>query len=250
MTVLLIRANRNDVDRDALRELGIDSLTDPYLSIAPVANPEGAKRLLAVLDSDEPSWLVVTSANALTHWYQQCPPGELEGILGKNPAISYAAIGAQTADVLRVFGVADILIPPVNDSRSLADVMAESEPRPVAIPSGNISMRSIPERLTPEGFEVIEEVFYATGAVSETPRSVGLISSGDIKTVVLRSPSAARTFFLFNPTVPRALRVVCGGQTTAAEARRLGCENPVISPDPSPKTLARTIAGLKGMGSK
>jgi uroporphyrinogen-III synthase len=250
MTVLLIRANRNNVDRDALAALGIDSLTDPYLTIRSVDNPQGAIRLLNLLASTEPVWLVITSANALTYWYQQCPGGELENLLGKNPAISYAAIGEQTASVLRAFGVRDILVPPVNDSRSLADIMAEGPGCPVVIPSGNISMKSIPERLVPEGFEVIEEVFYATEPVTEVPRSLALIQRGVITSVVLRSPSAARAFFSFVGELPRGFTVICGGNTTAREARRLGADRAIVASDPSPQAIARTVLEHSQIGHR
>lgn len=249
MTVLLVRANRNDVDRDALLAVGIDSLTDPYLTIAAVPNAAGALRLLEALGREEPVWLVITSANALTHWYQQCPPGALEAILGKTPEILYGAIGQQTASVLAVFGVGDVVVPGVNDSRSLADIIATYPPSPVVIPSGTISMKSLPQRLVPEGFEVIEEVFYSTEPATEIPRSVALIAEGKIDTVVLRSPSAARAFCALNPHVPPGFRVVCTGETTAAEARRLGVQAPLVTSDPTPITLAKTLASLPRKGT-
>jgi uroporphyrinogen-III synthase len=244
MTVLLLRANRNNVDRDALLEFGIDSLTEPYLSIRPVANVEGATRLLEILGRPDPVWLIITSANALTHWYDQCPPGALEALLGKAPQIRYAAIGEQTADVLRSFGVSDILVPTTKDSRTLAELIAEFPPSAVVIPGGTISMKSLPSRLVPAGFDVVGEVFYATEPVHDTPRSVALIAQGVIDTVLLRSPSAARTFFAFNPHPPSSLMVVCGGETTAAEVRALGFSRVVVAPDPSPAAIARVIASL------
>ena len=46
MSVLLLRANRNEHDADALRARGLDVVVDPYLHIAQVDNPDGAARLL------------------------------------------------------------------------------------------------------------------------------------------------------------------------------------------------------------
>jgi len=46
MTTLLIRPNRNEVDRAALETYGIDTLIDPYLQIEKVSNHEGASRLV------------------------------------------------------------------------------------------------------------------------------------------------------------------------------------------------------------
>lgn len=248
MTVLLIRANRNVDDRDALLAEGIDSHTDPYLAIRAVENPSGAQRLVSVLEASDPVWLVITSQNALTYWYQQAPAGSLEALLGKSSHLRYAAIGQTTAQVLAVFGVHNIVIPEGRNSASLADLIAQSPPCPVVIPAGNISMRSLPRRLAPEGFEIVEEVFYATEPVVVTPRTVSLVMAGEIDTVLVRSPSAARAFSRFVPHIPRTLRIVCGGETTAHEVRRLGFAHPLVAEDPSPSAVARFIAGIGPIG--
>jgi uroporphyrinogen-III synthase len=250
MTVLLIRANRNSDDRDALLEFGVASHTDPYLAISLVPNPAGALKLLDRLEHSNPVWLVITSQNALTYWYQQCPAGSLEALLGKTPHLRYAAIGALTAEVLRVFGVKDILIPDSRDSASLAELIAQHPSGTVVIPSGNIAMRSIPEKLTPLGFEIVEEVFYATTLVQNPPPSLALIQAGKVDTVLLRSPSAARALFSFVPHIPSSLSIVCGGETTAREVRRLGFPNPLVAPDPTPRAVARFIAENRSQGGR
>jgi uroporphyrinogen-III synthase len=250
MTVLLIRAHRNSDDRDALMNLGVASHIDPYLAVSSVENPEGALRLLDRLENSDPVWLVITSQNALTYWYQQCPAGSLEALLGKAPHISYAAIGELTSRVLQVFGVQDILVPNTKDSASLANLIAKNPLSTVVIPTGNIAMRSLPEALSPLGFEIVEEVFYATSFVQTTPPSVALIESGKIDTVLLRSPSAARALVSFVPQIPETLTVVCGGETTAREMRRSGYSNPLVAPDPAPHAVARFIAEKTGQGGR
>lgn len=250
VTVLLIRANRNSDDRDALLDFGVASHIDPYLAISLVENSAGAMRLLDRLENSDSAWLVITSQNALTYWYQQCPVGSLEALLGKTPHLRYAAVGALTAEVLRMFGVKDILMPDSRDSASLADLIAQHPPGTVVIPSGNIAMRSVPKTLEPLGFEIVEEVFYATGVVQNPPPSLALIQSGKLDTVLLRSPSAARAFFSFVHDIPRSLTIICGGETTAGEVRRLGFPNPRVAPDPNPRAVARFIAENRGQGGR
>lgn len=244
MTVLLIRANRNGVDRDALSDRGIDSLTDPYVAITAVPNPRGAQRLLDVLERENPVWLVITSHNALAYWHQQCPPGVLEALLARKPGIMCGAIGQQTASALTQFGVRDVVVPTLNDSRSLAEIIATHPPSVVVVPSGTLAMTSLGEGLVPRGFQMVDEVFYATTPVTETPPSVALIAAGALDAVVVRSPSAARSFCAFNPTLPPGFAVVCTGETTAAEARRLGVVGAIVTPNPTPEALADTIASL------
>ena len=67
--VLLIRAAGNENDQLALKEVGIESIIDPYLKIAPAKDPAGAFELLAELKSaKEPTWVIATSANSLRYW--------------------------------------------------------------------------------------------------------------------------------------------------------------------------------------
>jgi len=241
VTTLLIRPNRNEPDRDALVARGLDVAVDPFLTISGFPNPEGALRLLDALRSSEPVWLVVTSLNAWENWIAQLPEGLVEAELVSNPMIRCAAIGEATARVITDLGIADVVIPGQNDGLSLAEVIGRGDPGPVVLPSGSISMRSIPDTLVPMGFSVLEEVFYVTETVTETPQSVADIESGAITSVVFRSPSAVRAFFHFVPHPPPTLALVCGGRTTAREVSRCGAEPTVISALPTPESVADAV---------
>ncbi|HLP23114.1 MAG TPA: hypothetical protein VK139_03625, partial [Microbacteriaceae bacterium] len=61
MSVLLIRANRNEVDAEALAAFGIDCIIDPFMTITPRENDTGVARMRAALEDGEPSWLIATS---------------------------------------------------------------------------------------------------------------------------------------------------------------------------------------------
>jgi uroporphyrinogen-III synthase len=241
MTTLLIRPNRNEPDRAALEAKGLPVVVDPFLTIEQVPNPEGARRLVDALATGEPCWLVVTSHNAWENWLAQCIPGELENIIVNHPALRCGAIGETTATVLTDLGVAEVTIPGRNDGESLAGLIAHSAPCPVVLPSGSISMRNIPDTLVPQGFQVLEEVFYATDQVVAVPTSVAAIESGEVTSVVFRSPSAVRAFFHFVPTPPATLALVCGGRTTAREVARMGAEATVISATPTPESVAEAV---------
>lgn len=241
MTTLLIRPNRNEPDRVALAAKGLTVLVDPFLTIEQVPNPEGAKRLLDTLRTGEPCWLVVTSHNAWESWLAQCAPGELEDTIVHHPAVHCGAIGETTATILTDLGVSRVTIPGRNDGESLAELIAQTPPCPVVLPSGSISMRSIPRTLAPKGFQVVEEVFYTTDRVVKVPSSVAAVESGEVTSVVFRSPSAVRALFHFVPTPPATLALVCGGRTTAQEVSRLGAEATVISATPTPESVAEAV---------
>lgn len=240
MSILLIRANRNDVDQAALDVHGVESIVDPYLSISKVNNPGGIARLREALIAPGSKWLVVTSTNALSFFQAELNPGELEQIIQTAPDLNFAAIGAQTEKLLNDLGAHNVLRASEADSDSLASVIAKTEPCPVIIPSSSIAMKSLSRTLITHGFELVEEVIYATEAVTRFPTSVKQIANGQISGVLLRSPSAARAFVDFNGVVD--LPVFCAGRTTAAQAGMLGLSVSAVSVDPSPETVALTIS--------
>jgi uroporphyrinogen-III synthase len=241
MTVLLIRPNRNEPDQEAISGRGFAVTVDPFLTISRVDNPEGATRLLGLLQSGEPAWLVVTSLNAWDNWLAQLPQGAVEQAIANNQTVRCGAIGETTAEVLYALGVQEVAIPSKRDGLSLADLIAQSDPCSVVVPSGSISMRSIPDTLAPRGFPVIEEVFYQTEIVPEKPVSIEKIHSGEVTSVVFRSPSAVRAFFHFVPEPPASLALVCGGRTTAREVERCGALPTIISAGPTPAEVAEAV---------
>ena len=248
MKVLLVRANRNEVDCDALATVGIDTVIDPYLSITAVPNREGARALVAKLEAPEKKWLVITSQNALEFWRSQLPVGALEHALPEAHA-HYAALGARTAALLKNLGAPEVTVPDNNTSQRLADIIAMGPPMPVLLPSGSISMKALPEALPPKGFNVYEEVFYITEATHPAPPSAGKTEQWGIDAVLLRSPSAARAFVEANPLAQDSLSIICGGPTTARHLRKLGWDPALVSPDPEPTTLAHAVAEHFGVPS-
>lgn len=240
MTILLIRANRNDVDQVALQACGVSSVIDPYLNITNAKNERGIARMRDALLAPGKKWLVATSTNALSYFEAGLKPGELQKIIQSQSDLSFAAIGSQTQKQLSNLGAVDVVRADEADSLSLSTVLAQTEPCPVIIPSSSIAMKTLSNTLRQGGFELVEEVIYRTEPVEHIPPSVARISSGQISGVLLRSPSAARAFVDFNGVVD--IPVFCAGGTTAAQARALGLTVAAISPDPRPETVALTTS--------
>lgn len=239
-TVLLIRANRNEVDAAALSELGIASVTDPYLSITSSQNIAGARRMLEALRSNQPTWLIATSTNALSFFEDLLDSGELEQVIRSNRSLRFAAIGEQTQRELEQRGAVAVVTPWQAYADSLADILVQSQPCRVVIPSGSIAMNTLNTALTEHGFEIVSGVVYNTDTVHDTPESVVSVLSGRISAVLFRSPSAVRAFHSFNGVANIA--VFCAGTTTARQAELLGYTVTAISENPSPESVAHTIA--------
>ena len=251
MTVLLIRANRNEVDALELAAVGVTSLVDPYLEISGLSNHDGADRMLSAIESAEgnsvPTWLVVTSTNALECFERLLEPGSLGRAIRNTEHLKFAAIGEMTAEQLLDRGADQVLTPrgfnPMAkvDSQSLADLLCQTPAGIAVIPSGSLAMEGLSRNLIDHGFEVVSELVYQTREAHSTPSSVSKIQQGQIEAVLLRSPSAARAFVRFNG-LPRNIKVFCAGQTTASQVRELGLVVTAVSDDPSPLSVARTIA--------
>jgi uroporphyrinogen-III synthase len=244
---LLIRANQNEADAEALKGYGIESVIDPYLSISLVPNEVGARKMLEVLKSEDLKWLVITSTNVLSYWSALLEPGELESSIANATNTSFAAIGSRTKEQLTKLGVKQVLVASKKDSLSLAGQIAQTTPIKVILPTGSISMKNIPETLEGKGFEIISQVVYHTESVKNEPPSVAGVIAGLFDCVILRSPSAARAFLSFNPN-PN-LRIVCAGATTATEVEKLGHSVSAVAYDPGPEALARATSEALRRGS-
>ena len=240
MKILLIRPNRNEADAAALAEFGIETEIDPYLEISQVNNVLGAQKMLESLRSKTEKWLILTSSNSLQYWQNLLAPGELEKVVFESESIQFAAIGQQTSRQLFALGANEVVVANRFDSESLAQTLAGGIPIPAVIPAGSIAMRTLDNSLSGLGFDVISEVVYQTNPVVTAPNSVGQIAAGVFDAVLLRSPSAARTFLSMNPS-PR-LRIICGGNTTAKAVRDLGAKPDLISADPSPEAIAKAVS--------
>jgi uroporphyrinogen-III synthase len=240
MKILLIRPNRNDADAAALAKFGIKTEIDPYLEISQVNNVLGAQKMLDALRSKAEKWLILTSSNSLQYWQNLLSPGELEKVVFESESIQFAAIGQQTKKQLFALGANEVVVADRFDSASLAKTLSGGKPIPVVIPAGSIAMQTLDNSLSGLGFDVISEVVYQTNPVLTAPNSVRQIAAGVFDSVLLRSPSAARTFLSKNPS-PR-LSIICGGNTTAKAVQALGVKPDLIAADPSPDAIAKAVS--------
>lgn len=240
-SVLLIRPRRNEDDRAALDTRGIKTLVEPWLEVSAVPNKAGALRLIDLLSQPGTKWLVVTSLNAIDFWQQQLPEGLLVETIARHPSIRFAAIGESTDRRARELGARDVLLAHEGTSRYVADAIGSTTPAPIVLPSGSISMRSIPDTLAPKGFTVHEEVFYKTTVLDSAPPSAAQLRRGELDAVVVRSPSAARALHQHCPEPHPRVMLIATGPTTAREMERLNLRVSATSPGSSPDAVAETV---------
>jgi uroporphyrinogen-III synthase len=257
--VLLIRANGNDADANALNALGVLTVSEAYLEIGPVQAVGPAKRLLEALETAD--WLIASSVNGIKFWGDIVGHALLTATVtaAAKRGLRFAAIGAATANALKKIGGTNVVVPEVSYSYSLAQSVISAHgfqakgevfAKPIAVvPSGNLSIETLIHELADAGWSVRSEVVYTTAPVNETPKSVQRIANGEFSAVLLRAPSAAKAFNFF--VGPTDLPVICGGETTASAARELGLNVVAVCHSPSPAIAAQTVYEyIKGPGAE
>jgi uroporphyrinogen-III synthase len=225
--VLLIRANRNEDDAKALAELGLETVIDPYLTIEPTQNTGAVNQVIAALAvADENTWFVLTSANGINFLADVIGREALRAALD-NSNVKFAAIGESTKLVLESYGVREILMPKVADSKHLAEALIAIGPGTAIWPRSAIAMKSFPNQLVEAGWRLFDPAVYETKTIETEPESAKRAMRGDFSSIVVLSPSAGRALAKY--VSPKELtrvgtELVCMGQTTATALKELGFE--------------------------
>ena len=250
--VLLIRADGNQDDAQALTELGIDSVIDPYIRIDRAPDDSEAQRLLAEISKPGNKWLIATSVNAIRCFAELVDPQVLRAAIAASCDLKFAAVGERTAQALREIGADEVLTPELSDSAALATMLAElgqsdsSQGVPTAIiPSGLLAMKTLPNKLETAGWNLIQGVVYTTITVDTEPATAAAARANEFSAVIFRSPSAARAFLSFvpNPQMP----LIAAGFTTAKVIQDAGLAVASIPSNPTPKSVAAAVSEiLKG----
>ena len=244
MKVLLVRpaasplSEEIDRDADALRAIGVEAVSDPYVEVVPCVDSGIKQRVSDLLAALIPgTWLVATSAMG---------PRSLRALVaGAIPTsgIRAAGVGPATASALRDLGFADVLIPRRATGSALADELLTFPPGRAVIPQGSQALPVVAERLRTAGWDVQPVVIYTTQTVAHEPSTSAELRSGGFAAVLLRSPSAARAVAEFAPglTTP----VITTGPTTTAAASALGFTVAAEATDSTSAALASAVANFR-----
>ena len=247
--ILLIRASGNENDAEALAQVGLTSVIEPFLRMEANKNPDGANHLLAELKSAEPStWVIATSANSIQYWAEIVGVKTLKDALSENQHLRFAAVGSSTAKLFRDYGAKEILLPPLSSGRELLKELLLNPPARAIMPIGSLTLHELQDGLIEAGWKVTSREVYTNEIVTAEPEVVNRLKNNEFGALILRSPSAVRALlhFLPHPTVP----LVCGGQSAASELLKVGLQPAGISENPDPHALAQLVEEIVKGGSK
>jgi hydroxymethylbilane synthase len=243
--VLLVRADTDDPDREALAAFGIPAISDPHLRKAARRDDAGLEHLLALLADPAPgTWLIATSPSAVPALAAAVGERRLTACIAAAVAAGAraAATGERTANTLRDAGFADVAMPAAERSSAsgLLDLLAAHDAGSALLPLGAQALRTIPDGLRSRGWQVHETVVYDTEEALDRPPSALLLEAGQVSAVVLRSPSAVRAV-LRHARPAESVHVVCAGPTTARAASAAGLRVSAVSLSPDPAALAVAV---------
>lgn len=223
--VLLIRPDGNESDADALRQVGLDSVIAPLLSLT--ACPTAATRELAgvLAQAQAGWWLVLTSPRAWSLWRQSVPDLDVRLAAAAARGLQVACVGAVTTASLPE---SPLVTPMTSTGISAEDLLealldaAPSTSRPQAILPLSARARSVlVDGLRNAGWQVHHAAVYDTRRVATAPTAIDDLAEGRFAGVVVRSPSAAEALADF-AAIPDSTTVFAVGPISAARCRKHG----------------------------
>jgi uroporphyrinogen-III synthase len=249
LRVLVTRPARQSADFiAALRALGAEPIPFPTIEIVPLEDTssldEAIRRISSPPSEDGYDWLVLTSANGVTAWWDRLEAAGLDArcLAG----LKIVAIGPATAAALKQRSIIPDLVPQVYTAEGI--LAAFDRLGPVAgqrflLARADIARRALAKGLAARGAQVDEIAAYRTVPVPHGPMppAVEIVTftssstvQGFVNCLAGRSPAE----------VLQHSQVVCIGPITAATAQDLGLPVTAVAEE---YTIEGLLAALKSL---
>jgi len=219
---------------DRLRELGAEPVLLPTITIQPPRDLAPLDR--ALLHLDRYDWLILTSANTVTHIGQRLAALNLDPVW---PAV--AVIGPATSKALQEYGITPAVMPGKHVAEALfASLHDDLSGARVLLPQGDRARPVLADLLRGAGAEVDTVIAYE----NVRPEIDPALLADPFDAVTFTSSSTVQNFVeLFDDplVVIGAARIACIGPVTADTARELGLPVPIVA---EPHTIDGLIDAL------
>ncbi|HEX6887154.1 MAG TPA: bifunctional uroporphyrinogen-III C-methyltransferase/uroporphyrinogen-III synthase [Candidatus Nanopelagicales bacterium] len=233
---------------EALRSYGAVPVEVPTISVEPPRTPQQMERAVHGLVSGRYQWVAFTSANAVRAVKERFDQYGLDS--RAFAGLKVAAVGEQTAALLRSFGIVPDLVPSGEQSTAglleeWPDYDAAFDPiNRVFLPRADIATETLAAGLAQLGWEVDDVTAYRT--VRAAPPSAEIreaIKGGGFDAVVFTSSSTVRNLVGIAGKPHSSTVVACIGPQTAKTAEENGLRVDVLPETPSVAALAAALAG-------
>jgi uroporphyrinogen-III synthase len=208
---------------------GIEIIEQEAIRVNPILSKEKWQEIFQLLESNK-EFAVFTSSNAVSAVKKYLN----EYVIPVQPNWKIFALSGKTRQALEenldTFGR---IVATANDSKELANKIAEAKVKEVIFFCGNKRRDELPSILEGSGIKVHEVIVYET---LETPKA----SKGDYDAVLFFSPSAVKSFFSLNQLKKD---VVCFaiGQTTADSIAATSGSKIIIAKTPAQEALLEEV---------
>ncbi len=223
---------------EALRAEGAEPIEVPAIAIVP---PPSWDELDAAIARGSYDWVVFTSANGVRFFAERLRA------TGRTVSwfdhVNVAAIGPETARMLRTAGVEPRLVPDEYVAEALVACIADRGPldgQRVLVPRADIARDALVTGLRQEGATVDSVVAYRTVPATPPPDLLLSLQRGAIDAATFTSSSTVRALLEMLGTQADTLKgvtIACIGPVTAATARDAGLVPHVVA-------TTYTVAGL------
>ena len=237
-----------------LEALGAQCLEAPAIKIIPPSNYDRLDKAIAVLATYK--WLIFTSVNGVEYFFNRLH--ELNHDTRALAGIKVAAIGTQTADKLKSYGILADIVPVEFRAEGIVTALEGLiEPgMKVLIPRALVARDILPEKLSEMG-AVVEVVPVYQTVVADTDGNalVAKLQSGDINVITFTSSSTVTNLLELlgeqGASLVAKTKVACIGPITATTCVGYGIKPDIIADEYTIKGLVEAVVNAyKGEGLK
>jgi uroporphyrinogen III methyltransferase/synthase len=232
---------------EQLRQFGAVPVEVPTISVEPPRTPQQMERAVQGLVSGRYQWVAFTSANAVRAVKERFDQYGLDS--RSFAGLRVAAVGEQTAALLRSFGIVPDLVPTGEQSTAgLLEEWPHYDPaldpiNRVFLPRADIATETLAAGLVELGWEVDDVTAYRTVRAAPPPAEIReAIKGGGFDAVLFTSSSTVRNLVGIAGKPHSSTVVACIGPQTAKTAEENGLRVDVLPETPSVAALADALA--------
>ncbi len=245
-TVLVTRArNQAKIFAELLEEEGAQVIEFPTIDVAPLRTSTRIDKAIENLDLY--NWLIFTSVNGVTFFFQRLR--EMQRDVRDLKGIRIAAIGEKTKNEINKMGIKVDLIPEEFRAEGLIKLFEKINVNGsrVLIPRAKIARKILPVKLRKMGARVDVLPVYETKMPEklEIDKLRKLLQNGFIDVITFTSSSTVKNFFSMigrDKKIISRSTIACIGPITAETIRSFGVEPEIISGTYTVQGLTKEIA--------
>lgn len=250
MKVLITRPRAQSTEfGNALQRAGFEPVYFPVIEIRPAEYLSALDDALANIG--QYAWVVFTSVNGVDVVFERSSPSPLRpspfGRGDGSKETKIAAVGAKTAEALRVRGVGPDFIPGEFTGEAILPGLGDLRGKWVLLPRAEIARKALPEAIVAAGGVAHEITVYHTLPAQPDPEGLAALKTG-VDWITFTSPSTVENFVeivrragLDPLHLPGNPKIACIGPITQKTAEEAGFVDLVVADEYTTEGLVKLL---------